>query len=307
MIPDTPPAGLPGLEALLRLSRSPQAEPDWRSQLATELGVGASAAAIAAAAVPHPPAGSAWFAQPVHLEAGLTRVHLHPHGILRLAREELAELAAAFTRELGAPAWTLHACGDGLLLVGEGAAPAQPVASDPSAWRGQEVAAGAQQLPQDLRRLAAETEMWLHAWSGNTGRGRRGQLPVSGLWFWGGAQLPAPAARDGTQTWRAVGDDPLLHGLAALQVCAAPAAVAPATMRANEAVVAVIRPEQEDAAGWQRQDEKWHAWLHEALRAGEVAQVVLRVDGQRHVLRPSRWRQLLRSVMGPRTSATRPA
>ncbi|MDB6011959.1 MAG: hypothetical protein JWL65_4209, partial [Gammaproteobacteria bacterium] len=91
-----------------------------------------------------------------------------------------------------------------------------------------------------LKRLGAELEMWLHAHPLNETRRRRGELPVSTLWLWGGTpaqagQTPvfaaggpdsaagahvatptqqlAPPASSNTQTTLAFGNDPYLVGL----------------------------------------------------------------------------------------------
>ena len=47
---------------------------------------------------------------------------------------------------------------------------------------------------QALRRLGAEMEIWLHEHAVNRLRSERGELPVTGLWLWGGGTL-APAPR----------------------------------------------------------------------------------------------------------------
>jgi hypothetical protein len=78
-----------------------------------------------------------------------------------------------------------------------------------------------------LRRLGAELEMWLHANPLNETRRRRGELPVSTLWLWGGARAPAGGTHEATATQQpdlatdssnthtdlAFGNDPYLAGL----------------------------------------------------------------------------------------------
>ncbi len=83
---------------------------------------------------------------------------------------------------------------------------------------------------RSLKRLGAELEMWLHAHPLNETRRRRGELPVSSLWLWGGgprvadvAPNPAPVptattiptatAPSNTPTHWAFGTDPYLAGL----------------------------------------------------------------------------------------------
>jgi hypothetical protein len=75
-----------------------------------------------------------------------------------------------------------------------------------------------------LKRLGAELEMWLHAHPLNETRRRRGELPVSALWLWGGTpaqagQTPVLAAADpasAANTTVAFGNDPYLIGLCRL-------------------------------------------------------------------------------------------
>jgi hypothetical protein len=56
--------------------------------------------------------------------------------------------------------------------------------------------------------------MWLHDHPRNRERERRGELPVNGLWLWGGAgaELP-PSAMATVPLSHAFGADPFLHGL----------------------------------------------------------------------------------------------
>lgn len=96
-----------------------------------------------------------------------------------------------------------------------GPADADDEAMEPARGVGANLAAA---LPrsQALRRLGTEIEIWLHEHPLNRSRSERGELPVTGLWLWGGGTLAAaprapcaqPAAHD-----RAFGRDPYLHGL----------------------------------------------------------------------------------------------
>jgi hypothetical protein len=80
------------------------------------------------------------------------------------------------------------ASGDFLLL-----APQMPVAqtSEPARAIGNSIA-DAQPGDPALRRLGAEIEMWLHEHPVNEKRTRRGEVPVTGLWLWGGGPSLAP-------------------------------------------------------------------------------------------------------------------
>ena len=73
--------------------------------------------------------------------------------------------------------------------------------------------------------------MWLHAHPLNETRRRRGELPVSTLWLWGGTPTPAtgahvaaptqqlasPSASSNTHATLSFGNDPYLIGLCRLQ------------------------------------------------------------------------------------------
>ena len=59
--------------------------------------------------------------------------------------------------------------------------------------------------------------MWLHAHPLNEARGRRGELPISTLWLWGGGAHLSGAANSPDPTALAFGSDPYLLGLWHLQ------------------------------------------------------------------------------------------
>ena len=70
----------------------------------------------------------------------------------------------------------------------------------------------------ELRRLGTEIEMWLHGAALNEARARRGELPVTTLWLWGGAQCDVRLERRAApHTWLAYGADAYLEGLWHLQ------------------------------------------------------------------------------------------
>jgi hypothetical protein len=139
-----------------------------------------------AAAVP-PLGATAWIATPVHLIAGLTSLHLDRRSILRLSRADLESLAADFNHTFGDSDLQLTPlpAGDFLMrgpatLIAATTEPARAVAGDLDA----SLPKGNDARP--LKRLGAELEMWLHASPLNETRRRRGELPVSTLWLWGG-------------------------------------------------------------------------------------------------------------------------
>jgi hypothetical protein len=96
------------------------------------------------------------------------------------------------------------------MRVGEG--------TEPARFLGENVAEARKGSSSDpaLRRLSAEIEMWLHEHPVSEARRRRGQAPVTGLWFWGGGPVPdaaKPAATSVGLSDIAFGSDAYLHGL----------------------------------------------------------------------------------------------
>jgi hypothetical protein len=256
----------PGFEQAARFGRrrSIEGEGGWRPWLAHWLGrtdLASVAPAVMVAALPdaapsrdcidatvtppaaapdrhHDPAAApsgdptAWIATPVHLIAGLTSLHLDRRSILRLPAPDLESLAQDFNRTFAGSDLFLRPLpsGDFLLhgpatLTGSTTEPARALVADLEA----SLPKGTDAKP--LKRLGAELEMWLHATSLNETRQRRGELPVSTLWLWGGGSKSAPtttyaepaaAAKSvthspHTQTDMAFGTDPYLAGLMHLQ------------------------------------------------------------------------------------------
>jgi hypothetical protein len=172
----------------------------WRAWLAGWLGrtdlAGIAPARIAAA--PHArlaaTPGTLWLAAPVHLSAGLSRVHLDPRGLLYLSAAELAQFAQDFARAFAGSGFALTpASPRELLLLTPGI---EAVATaEPARFAGAEVNEALPRGPAaaGLRRTWTEIEMWLHAQPLNQAR----RLPVTALWPWGaqgGVVLPGPSA-----------------------------------------------------------------------------------------------------------------
>jgi hypothetical protein len=286
---------LPALSVLLDRGRAAAPCQDWRVGLAADLGAPALASApiaqVAASAVDGLAPGSpVCMAAPVHLVAGMASVHLHPAGLLYLDPASVAELQGQFQREFGARDQALHAAGDGLLLAAPAAAAA--TAWDPARLLGSAIEAtrSADAAQQALRRLGVEIEMWLPGLTLNRDRERRGELPITALWFWGGgkAVLPQPAAA-GAPAWeQAYGADPWLHGIWR-SLANRPALNAHAwdDLQSSALVVAsAVRsalPQLESA---------WFAPALRDLQAGRLSALALRIGGRRWDLgaRPrTRW------------------
>ncbi len=238
-----PPSGLPrasrgaSLPYLSRIARFGAVELlpyGWRRWLAGNLGAvelaTASPAAIAAAAGR---AGDAretsesvrefvWLADPVHLVAGLTSLHLAPRGILALEPAVQEALCSAFNDVFAEAGFRLAPVRGGRFLA-QGPAPAGDVrTTEPARVLGSTIEDA---LPQGtgasaLLALGAEIEMWLHEHPINLQRARERQPPISTLWLWGGGTpLESAADRRGTKAAPEVaifGDDVFMEGMALL-------------------------------------------------------------------------------------------
>lgn len=178
---------MPNFEWLLRFANGRQSIADWRTWLASELGYVAGATIpFASFAGPR----DAWFATPVHLLAALDHVRLDARGVMTLASEERGAWCAAFARTFG-PQYALHDDGvRGFFLTG--LKPVNLLTTDPARLLGADIAADIPRAAEagELRRLATEIEMWLHAEPLNGARTQRGVRPVSALWLWGGGVTP---------------------------------------------------------------------------------------------------------------------
>lgn len=304
--PPLAPTALPALEEIARFAHQRVAQADWRAWVARRLGLAHYAdlppASIAAAGRPAP-GETVWFASPLHLIAGVGRLHLQRSGRLRLAPETLARLAADFNSTFAGSGFALAPLASGEFLLG---APSGLSAStcDPA------------RLPQTglleamplgegaaaLRRLGAEIEMWLHAHPLNEMRARHGEPRLSQLWIWGGGQAaagvgsgaparatPPPgetAGRSAEAPMRAAlyGADPYLAGLACLGglACAplppapplAPAALESPALMALE-IAEVLRREPDLAAALAALDRGWIAAGLQALRRGSIERLTL--------------------------------
>lgn len=279
---------LPALCELLRLGvpgrASGSRHQDWRAGLAADLDAAALAdvapAQVARCAVAGlTPDSSVCFAEPVHLVAGMSSVHLHPAGLISLDATLSAELRLAFEREFGATHQHLHGAGAGLLLESPVAAvarapdPARLLGSPMESLRTQDAA------QRELRRLGVEVEMWLGGLPLNRSRERRGELPVTALWFWGGGvgELPEVDPAGANRWQQAYGADPWLHGcwrkLAGREV-------QPAThwdqVPAQWALIVVSAAR----ASLSQLESDWFAPALRDLRNGRVASLSLRIGGR---------------------------
>jgi hypothetical protein len=283
---DTPgPPSLPALTQLARRARRLPDAADWRAGVLAALGAPSDlpAAALAARAVGLPEGSALCFAAPLHLVAGISRVHLPPGGWSLLPADEEQQWCADFNAEFGGPDLQLHvaAAGGGWLLQAPFAAAARDAAPETLTGAPLERHAAGSGDERALRRLAAEAEMWFAAHALNRQRERRGQPPINALWLWGGGRagaLPALAAPSMIAT--AGMPDAWLAGLAAHS---------PASLRMAGSFDAAMRAAPAAAAGgihallvpapdgqgptrqyWESVEENWIAPAWRALQAGEI-------------------------------------
>jgi hypothetical protein len=200
-------AALPGFQHVTRFgTRSKLVGGGWRSWLAQWLGVDMRGAAtpgtIAAKALGSVQGvaqaakaqATVWIATPIHLVTSLSSLHLDRRSILRLSPEDANALATEFQRVFHDSGFALRPLESGdFLLLG----PPMQVADElePARVMGESVADAQRRNGTDptLRRLGAEIEMWLHEHPVNDARARRGEPSVTGLWLWGGGEVPSRA------------------------------------------------------------------------------------------------------------------
>jgi len=141
-------------------------------------------------------------------------------------------------------------------------------------------------------RLMNEIQMTLHASGLNEKRARRGDLPVNSLWFWGCGEVP----RQVSGRWSVVFSDEIIaRGLARL--ADRPWSDLPDSLSGvldmtadNDEVLAVLsfgmrHLQYQDFKGWQDYiaylEEFWFARLLDALKAGELAELIILTESRR--------------------------
>jgi hypothetical protein len=223
---------LPGLEHIGRFGTRATLLAGWRSWLADWLLDAADpfaslppavaveyglrpALSLTCASDPGAAARSVWFATPLHLIAGLTRVHLDAHGLLRLRAQEAAAFGSEFARVFAGSSWELAPLESGeFLAFGPPLAPA--LTTEPARWLGGDVGEVLPSGPGStaLRQLGAEIEMWLHGSVLNEKRTSAAEPAVSTLWLWGGGTISQERPRAANRRALLLGSDSYLLGLA---------------------------------------------------------------------------------------------
>jgi hypothetical protein len=178
--------------------------------------------------------------------------------------------------------------------------------TDPARLLGADIAPGLASGANagELRRLAAEIEMWLHAEPLNAARARRGARPLSALWLWGGGiarPVDAPKTRSGEVEF--VGDDVFVSalarhaGTAVRSVPERPAALDESGVHAAHRVVVLAPMSSEPRMSLPDVDRLWLGAARRIVERGDVLDVVVndwvvRVSGRvswRFWRRPVGW------------------
>jgi hypothetical protein len=272
---------------------------------------------VAARAVPGiAPGTQACFATPLHVLAGISRVHLPPGGLLELDPAEDNAWRAAFNAEFG-PQAQLHAAAPGgaWMLAAPFAQAARDAAPESLMGEALERAPAADAAQRALRLLGAEVEMWLAAHALNREREARHEPVLNVIWFSGGAQV-APVTAVGPLRGIVSGGRPdaWLAGLSAhARVPVTIASGWDAALRrlavdgnAHADLLVVPAP---DAAGSASQylqglEDHWFAPVANALEAGEMNGVRLQIGGRawqvrrRPAMRWLRWRRSWWQMIG---------
>jgi hypothetical protein len=184
---------MPALTCLLARSRRLPSSVDWRAgALGALQGARVPQVAVAAGSLGEACAGAgACFVSPLHMVAGISRVHLPEGGRLVLEAEERAAWREEFNREFGNAELRLHATAEEWVLTAPFAAAARDAAPEQLLGEPLMRAPAASAAERALRRLGAEVEMWLAAHPRNREREQRRSPPINGFWFWGGGQVAA--------------------------------------------------------------------------------------------------------------------
>ena len=264
------------LERLLARADSFAAVRDWRDEAFKVIAPQAPMPAVAAVSYRYAggPRRDGWvfLATPVHYQAELSNVRFAGEGILRLEPAEAAALALDFNRvwndagmDLWAGANRLFCGFDAQLVV---------ATQDPELARGRHLESFLPAGPDGarLRRLMSEVEMWLFDHGVNRARRERAQLPISGLWLWGGgAPLTLlPAVQGG-----AAGEDALFD------------AFPPRSGATADVMVVDSTP---NTAAWTAMETRWLAATLADLQRGRLERLDLSAGERRFVLSAS-WRR----------------
>ena len=271
----------------------------WRAQ--------GGAAAYALLAEGGTPGEANWLrADPCHLRVSSDHLVLIDATMFEISRDEAEALVEGINRHFAEDGVVCYAMQPERWYVR--AEDGAPLDTRPLALaRGRPVEArpGAGGGPTRWDAFANELQMLLHQHPVNEAREERGELPVNGVWFWGGGRFAAPARNP---FHRVRTDEPLAAGLAR----AAGAAVLPRPdtaerwLRASgqEGVELIVLDvlsapaSYDDAATWRERlmalEHDWFAPLLDALRSGRIGVITLHAIGARGTIDVETTRQDLR-------------
>jgi hypothetical protein len=300
---------LPHLTRLLGAARRLPRTPDWRAgalaALNAERAVQWPAAAVAARGLPGLAAGMPLcFAAPLHVVAGISRVHLPPEGILAPDAVEREAWRVEFNREFGDARSHLHAVPGGWLLASPGAAAARDAAPSGLLGAALERRPAQDAAERQLRRLGTEVEMWLLDHPLNRQREARRQPPVNCFWFWDGASatdLP-PLAQPPRTIHGPASPDAWLAGLAR-HAGLERVEMADGWDTVKDQQQGLVVPAADVAAAaraqWEGLEARWFGPMWRALRAGELRALRLQIGATAWQLpdtSPLRWLRRVRPI-----------
>ena len=238
-------------------------------------------------------AGAAWLrADPVWLRPDVNGVRLMAHGeALALAREDADALLAALCPLFEEVGFVLDAPHPARWYLRLPTSEQLPLFSDPGDALGEDIFEHLD-IRREARRwrtFASEAQVTLHNHPLNARRASHGQSPVNGLWFWGGGELPALAARHGLAGYS--GDDTAR----ALAASGGQGAALPERFEGGPGVY-----DLEGTRDLQWIEEEWLVPALEALAAGHIGALQLddgdgwrlgtrRADALRFWRRPLTW------------------
>lgn len=192
----TPPGYGPHLKRLLARGQTKEVPPSGPNAVLDRLFAtdGALAGHLLAAEGIASESGPWFRADPVHLLAGMHSVSLLDSRRFTLATDEANALVAALNAHFGEEAYFVAPHPERWYVRFKQVIDA--VAPAPDALAGVPVVPDLVTGPDAARlhRFAMEAQMLLHGLEINETREARGELPVNGLWFWGGGTQRAPAA-----------------------------------------------------------------------------------------------------------------
>jgi len=283
--PDSWPV-LPALGSLLHRARPLPRAAGWRAGVLAALCpqtpvTAIPQAAMAARAAALPVGTPLCLATPLHVVAGISRVHLPPGGWLRLAPAEAARWADLFNAQFGETALRLQAVAGEWLLLAPFAAAARDAAPEGLVGAPLVRAPARDAAERALRRLGAEVEMWLSDQPLNREREARGLPVINSFWFWGGAHaMELPPCASPPRAMLVMGEaDPWLAGLAAhCGLSLQPATDWRAVTACDDALLVLAPPPQGmTAAHWENLERQWFEPAAAALRTGRVRTLRLQV------------------------------